>query len=132
MVPHITDAIQEWIERVAAIPVDGEEGPADICVIELGGTIGYTIKYIITLGFCFFFCVNRDSFLFAGDIESAPFIEALGQFSYRVGKYPSESVKAKENMFWILMKLTKRIFWLVVESRHREFLSGPRQPRACA
>ncbi|KAH0911153.1 hypothetical protein HID58_034474 [Brassica napus] len=59
VVPHITDAIQEWIERVAAIPVDGEEGPADICVIELGGTIG--------------------------DIESAPFIEALGQFSYRVG-----------------------------------------------
>ncbi|KAJ8460832.1 hypothetical protein OPV22_033758 [Ensete ventricosum] len=59
VVPHITDAIQEWIERVALIPVDGKEGPADVCVIELGGTIG--------------------------DIESMPFIEALGQFSYRVG-----------------------------------------------
>ncbi|XP_031094924.1 CTP synthase-like isoform X1 [Ipomoea triloba] len=59
VVPHITDAIQEWIERVAAIPVDGKDGPADVCVIELGGTIG--------------------------DIESMPFIEALGQFSYRVG-----------------------------------------------
>ncbi|CAK9169875.1 unnamed protein product [Ilex paraguariensis] len=59
VVPHITDAIQEWIERVAVIPVDGQEGPADVCVIELGGTIG--------------------------DIESMPFIEALGQFSYRVG-----------------------------------------------
>ncbi|KAJ3704140.1 hypothetical protein LUZ61_007845 [Rhynchospora tenuis] len=59
VVPHITDAIQEWIERVAMIPVDGLEGPADVCVIELGGTIG--------------------------DIESMPFIEALGQFSYRVG-----------------------------------------------
>ncbi|XWS47618.1 hypothetical protein CRYUN_Cryun14cG0167700 [Craigia yunnanensis] len=32
VVPHITDAIQEWIERVAMIPVDGEEGPADVCV----------------------------------------------------------------------------------------------------
>lgn len=40
VVPHITDAIQEWIERVAGIPVDGEDGPADVCVIELGGTIG--------------------------------------------------------------------------------------------
>ncbi|KAL5080748.1 hypothetical protein RYX36_009169 [Vicia faba] len=40
-------------------PVDGKEDPADVCVIELGGTIG--------------------------DIESMPFIEALGQFSYRVG-----------------------------------------------
>ncbi|XP_077226960.1 CTP synthase family protein [Tasmannia lanceolata] len=59
VVPHITDAIQEWIERVAMIPVDGKEGAADVCVIELGGTIG--------------------------DIESMPFIEALGQFSYRVG-----------------------------------------------
>ncbi|KAK9937297.1 hypothetical protein M0R45_014097 [Rubus argutus] len=52
VVPHITDAIQEWIERVAIVPVDGKEGPADVCVIELGGTIG--------------------------DIESMPFIEALG------------------------------------------------------
>ncbi|XP_039122445.1 CTP synthase-like isoform X2 [Dioscorea cayenensis subsp. rotundata] len=59
VVPHITDAIQEWIECVAMIPVDGKEGPPDVCVIELGGTIG--------------------------DIESMPFIEALGQFSYRVG-----------------------------------------------
>lgn len=40
MVPHITDAIQEWIERVAIVPVDGKEGAADVCVIELGGTIG--------------------------------------------------------------------------------------------
>lgn len=38
--PHITDAIQDWIERAAAIPVDGKDGPADVCVIELGGTIG--------------------------------------------------------------------------------------------
>ncbi|XP_024020171.1 CTP synthase [Morus notabilis] len=59
VVPHITDAIQEWIERAAQMPVDGKPGPADVCVIELGGTIG--------------------------DIESMPFIEALGQFSYRVG-----------------------------------------------
>ncbi|XP_052728475.1 uncharacterized protein LOC108326198 [Vigna angularis] len=51
VVAHITDAIQEWIERVAKIPVDRKEGPADVCVIKLGGTIG--------------------------DIESMPFIEAL-------------------------------------------------------
>ncbi|KAL7585860.1 hypothetical protein Lser_V15G45033 [Lactuca serriola] len=54
-VPHITDAIQDWIERMAAIPVDGKEGPPDVCVIELGATI------------------------------AMPFIEALGQFSYRFG-----------------------------------------------
>jgi hypothetical protein len=29
---------------------------------------------------------NDSSILDAGDIESMPFIEALGQFSYRVGK----------------------------------------------
>ncbi|XP_066336664.1 uncharacterized protein [Miscanthus floridulus] len=59
IVPHITDAIQEWIKRVAMIPVDGREGPPDVCIIELGGTIG--------------------------DIESRPFTEALSQFSCRAG-----------------------------------------------
>ena len=59
VVPHVTDAIQDWIERVAAIPVDGRPGPPDVCVIELGGTVG--------------------------DIESAPFVEALRQFQFRVG-----------------------------------------------
>lgn len=59
VVPHITDAIQDWIERVAHIPVDGRDGCPDVCVIELGGTVG--------------------------DIESMPFIEALRQFQFRVG-----------------------------------------------
>lgn len=49
VVPHVTDAIQEWIERVAMIPVDGKEGPADVCVIELGGTIGILIIYNLDL-----------------------------------------------------------------------------------
>ncbi|CAL9055616.1 unnamed protein product [Musa banksii] len=60
VVPHITDAIKNWIESVASIPVDGKDGAADVCVIELGGTVG--------------------------DIESMPFIEALRQLSFSVGK----------------------------------------------
>ncbi|KAF9166219.1 CTP synthase ura7 [Actinomortierella ambigua] len=59
VVPHITDAIQDWIERVATIPVDDSGEEPDVCVIELGGTVG--------------------------DIESAPFVEALRQFQFRVG-----------------------------------------------
>ncbi|KAI0511482.1 hypothetical protein KFK09_012112 [Dendrobium nobile] len=59
VVPHITDAIKNWIESVSSIPVDGKDGPADICVIELGGTVG--------------------------DIESMPFIEALRQLSFSLG-----------------------------------------------
>ncbi|XP_056170647.1 uncharacterized protein LOC115673653 isoform X3 [Syzygium oleosum] len=59
VVPHVTDAIKDWIQSVSAIPVDGKEGPADVCVIELGGTVG--------------------------DIESMPFIEALRQLSFSVG-----------------------------------------------
>ncbi|CAA6654371.1 unnamed protein product [Spirodela intermedia] len=60
VVPHITDAIKNWIERVSTISVDGKDGPPDICVIELGGTVG--------------------------DIESMPFIEALRQLSFSIGK----------------------------------------------
>ena len=59
VIPHITNAIQDWLERVAKLPVDeGNEEP-DICIVELGGTVG--------------------------DIESAPFVEAIRQFQFRVG-----------------------------------------------
>ena len=40
VVPHITDVIQEWIERVSLISVNGSEGPSYVCVIEQGGTVG--------------------------------------------------------------------------------------------
>ena len=59
VVPHITDSIQDWIEDVAHLPENGTNKIADVCVVELGGTVG--------------------------DIESAPFIEALRQFQFRVG-----------------------------------------------
>ncbi|PSK38251.1 CTP synthase [Candidozyma pseudohaemuli] len=59
VVPHITEAIQQWIERVARVPVDESGLEPEVCIIELGGTVG--------------------------DIESAPFVEALRQFQFRVG-----------------------------------------------
>ncbi|MCJ1410662.1 CTP synthase ura7 [Ptychographa xylographoides] len=60
VVPHLTDATQDWIERVARIPVDDTNEEPDVCIIELGGTVG--------------------------DIESAPFIEAMRQLRRRAGK----------------------------------------------
>jgi CTP synthase len=54
VVPHITDYIQEHIKRVAKNPVNSNNDIPEICIIELGGTIG--------------------------DIESLPFLEALAQF----------------------------------------------------
>ena len=82
VVPHITNEIQDWIEEVAHVPVDDAgnrhweaeaiDGTvagvadknanvqvADICLIEVGGTVG--------------------------DIESSVFLEALRQFQFRVG-----------------------------------------------
>ena len=58
VVPHITDEIQNWIVRVATRK-DQDGLVPEICVIELGGTIG--------------------------DIESMPFVEALRQLRYNVG-----------------------------------------------
>ncbi|GJN34805.1 hypothetical protein PR202_gb23501 [Eleusine coracana subsp. coracana] len=60
VVPHVTDEIKQWIQSVSTVPVDGQTCPADVCVIELGGTVG--------------------------DIESMPFIEALRQLSFSLGK----------------------------------------------
>mmetsp|Transcript_27491 Transcript_27491/g.66876 ORF Transcript_27491/g.66876 Transcript_27491/m.66876 type:complete len:601 (-) Transcript_27491:374-2176(-) len=59
VVPHVTDALQDWIERVAQIPVDDSKSKPEVCLIELGGTVG--------------------------DIESMVFLEALRQFRFRVG-----------------------------------------------
>jgi CTP synthase len=60
VVPHITDCIQDWIETTAMIPVqNGTDRVADVCLIEVGGTVG--------------------------DIESSVFLEALRQFQFRVG-----------------------------------------------
>ena len=60
VIPHVTDAVQDWLEEVAHRPADGTEKAPDACIIELGGTVG--------------------------DIESAPYIEALRQFQFRVGR----------------------------------------------
>ncbi len=44
MVPHVSDLIQEWIARVSKIPVnagnDSKANEPDVCIIELGGTVG--------------------------------------------------------------------------------------------
>ena len=65
VIPHVTDAIQDWIDRVAHQIVDADVAsldecapPPDVCLIEVGGTVG--------------------------DIESLVFLEALRQFQFRV------------------------------------------------
>ena len=59
MVPHITDAIIDHIINTSKISVD-KNGTPDVCIIELGGTVG--------------------------DIESMIFLEALRQLSFKIGK----------------------------------------------
>ena len=65
VVPHVSDAIQEWVLNVAREPVaqskDVDDGtlPPEVCIVELGGTLG--------------------------DIESMPFVEALRQLQENVG-----------------------------------------------
>ncbi|KAJ9192073.1 hypothetical protein DTO166G4_2698 [Paecilomyces variotii] len=60
IVPHLTNEIQNWVEKVAKVAVDESGREPDVCIIELGGTVG--------------------------DIESAPFVEAMSQLQRRVGK----------------------------------------------
>ena len=35
VVPHVTNQIQDWVERVAQIPADGSGIRPDVCVIEV-------------------------------------------------------------------------------------------------
>lgn len=59
VIPHVTTAIQDWIERVSQQAVDQTSLTPDVCLVEVGGTVG--------------------------DIESLVFLEALRQFRDRVG-----------------------------------------------
>lgn len=59
VVPHVTDEIQRWVSEIALKPTDGSSEAPEVCVIELGGTVG--------------------------DIESMPFVEAFRQFKHVVG-----------------------------------------------
>jgi len=58
IIPHITNEIIDQLNRVSIQSVDDSKKEPDICVIELGGTIG--------------------------DIESMPFVEALRQLQLKV------------------------------------------------
>ncbi|KAJ1435101.1 CTP synthase, partial [Ochromonadaceae sp. CCMP2298] len=60
IVPHATDMVQTWLQEVAKISVDGTGLSPDVCLVEVGGTVG--------------------------DIESMVFLEALRQFQF-TGKY---------------------------------------------
>ena len=60
IVPHATDMVQSWIKEVARNTVDGSGMVPDVCLIEVGGTVG--------------------------DIESMVFLEALRQFQFLVGR----------------------------------------------
>lgn len=62
VVPHICNEINEWIENISQISTSNDiinNTQPDICLIELGGTIG--------------------------DIESMPFVEALSRLRMKVG-----------------------------------------------
>ncbi|MGB2816800.1 MAG: CTP synthase [Burkholderiaceae bacterium] len=57
VIPHVTNEIQEFIERGAKAAWDGK---ADVAIVEIGGTVG--------------------------DIESLPFVEAARQMNLRLGR----------------------------------------------
>ena len=47
VVPHVTEEIKQWIQSVSSVPVDGQTRQADVCVIELGGTVGRVLGHLI-------------------------------------------------------------------------------------
>lgn len=60
IIPHITDEIKDRIKHAAESWVDKDGNHAEICIVEVGGTVG--------------------------DIESMPFLEAVRQMHWEYGK----------------------------------------------
>ena len=75
VVPHVSDAIQEWVLKVAQTPVqtfsenesnnsESMDSAPEVCIVELGGTLG--------------------------DIESMPFVEAVSCILLLIHQYSRE------------------------------------------
>lgn len=60
IIPHGSDLVMDLLEKVSTISVDGSGEIPDVCLVEVGGTVG--------------------------DIESMLFLEAIRQFQYKVGR----------------------------------------------
>ena len=69
--------MQDWIERVSKIPVDNTGEEPDVCIVE--------VRVQSTLEPSFELIVDIQLGGTVGDIESAPFVEAMRQFQFRVG-----------------------------------------------
>lgn len=69
-IPHVTDTIVQWVERVAQIPVDGTDCRPDVCIIEVCTIISLLVLYLnrFQLGGT------------VGDIEGMPFTYAFERF----------------------------------------------------
>lgn len=50
IVPHVVDAIKDWIKRVAHTCVDGSGEEPDVCIIELG--------YVVTVPLILASCIS--------------------------------------------------------------------------
>lgn len=100
---------------------------------RIGWNYRYTNNSVLERVVSLFFYKILISFLGAGDIESMPFIEALGQFSYRVGKdiiyATSQYTSVKPDLLIILIKCL--LFLNTSHFRDRELLLDSCQPCAC-
>jgi CTP synthase len=74
----VTNEIQDWIEKVSKIPVDESGEEPDICIVEVCTQMSSFLLYLAS-----FSPLKLGGTV--GDIESAPFIEAMRQFQFRVG-----------------------------------------------
>ncbi|GKT90148.1 CTP synthase [Colletotrichum tofieldiae] len=76
VVPHVTDAIQDWIERVAKIPTDDSGEEPDVCIIELGYVFPVSDLLPTSSGVRQYVSAGR-TFM--------PYVEALTQLRHRAG-----------------------------------------------
>lgn len=81
IIPHITNEIIERLTSVSTKSVDSSGSEPDVCIIELGGTIGKLLTRLFGLLY-----MNDMDYVssFSGDIESMAFVEAIRQLQLQV------------------------------------------------
>jgi CTP synthase len=105
MVPHVTDLVQTWIKEVSLIPVDGSGIAPDVCLIEVGGTVG-DIESMIFLEALrqFQFVVGRDNIIFV-HVSLVPVVGAVGEQKSKPTQHSVKVRKSKEKKKFSFMFL---------------------------
>lgn len=98
VVPHITDAIQEWVVKQAKVPVDGDETEPQVCVIEVSSAV--CSFWVLLQGFWWLFLPTELKSLLGGSTLISVCVCSLEEPSATLRACPSSRRSGSSSLKW--------------------------------